>query len=91
MGGLHNRVKYYKNYSNLGSIKNYQKTLYEYATGEWIVNLDGDDFLTNRSFISKAIQVVISDDSVGFVFSNYAIYDENDGSTIKIKNKEGSR
>ena len=83
-----NRVKYYKNYSNLGSIKNYQKTLYEYATGEWIVNLDGDDFLTNRSFISKAIQVVISDDSVGFVFSNYAIYDENDGSTIKIKNKE---
>jgi glycosyltransferase involved in cell wall biosynthesis len=82
-----NRVKYYKNYSNLGSIKNYQKTLYEYATGEWIVNLDGDDFLTNRSFISKAIQVVISDDSVGFVFSNYAIYDENDGSTIKIKNK----
>ncbi len=49
------RVKYYKNEQNIGRVATYHKGLYELAKGEWYLNVDGDDFLTDNSFISKAI------------------------------------
>ncbi len=50
------RVKYYKNNQNLGRVKNYRKALYKYATGEWVINLDGDDYFTDSGFVSKAME-----------------------------------
>ena len=47
-----NRLRYYKNEKNLGRIGNYRKTLYERVTGEWTLNLDGDDYLYENSVIS---------------------------------------
>ena len=54
-----NRIKYYKNDSNIGRVANYHKALYKYASGEWAVNLDGDDYFTDSSFISGAIESII--------------------------------
>jgi len=81
------RIKYYKNSANLGVIENYHNTLYTYATGDWVLNLDGDDFLTDQFFISKAIKIITKNKGIGFVFSDYSIYSENDKSTLNIKNK----
>lgn len=49
------RVRYFTNETNIGRVANYHKALYEYATGEWVLNLDGDDYLTDSGFISRAI------------------------------------
>ncbi|MBK8785156.1 MAG: glycosyltransferase family 2 protein [Chitinophagaceae bacterium] len=49
------RVYYFKNEKNIGRVANYHKALYQLAKGEWYLNLDGDDYLTDPSFISKAI------------------------------------
>ena len=35
------RVKYFRNDTNLGRVSNYRKTLFDYATGDWAINLDG--------------------------------------------------
>ncbi len=50
------RLRYFRNDTNLGRVGNYRKALYEYCTGDWAVNLDGDDYYTDPAFISRAIQ-----------------------------------
>ena len=61
------RLKYYKNEANIGRVANYKKLLEEYATGDWIVNLDGDDYYTDSHFISEAIDKTLENDNVVFV------------------------
>lgn len=52
------RVKYFRNKTNLGRVRNYKKLLEEYASGEWVVNCDGDDFYIDNHFISEAIEII---------------------------------
>ena len=52
------RVKYFKNEKNLGRVGNYRKTLYDYATGEWVVNLDGDDYYIDSHFVSYIAELI---------------------------------
>ncbi len=52
------RVKYFRNQSNLGRVKNYRKALYELATGDWVLNLDGDDYLYDKDFIKTAVSLI---------------------------------
>ena len=52
------RIKYFQNSNNLGRVGNYHKALYEYATGEYVLNLDGDDQLIDNTFISDAISLI---------------------------------
>lgn len=53
-----NRLKYYRNSANLGKTKNYRHCLYELATGEWVLNLDGDDYLADDHYISFAMEQI---------------------------------
>jgi len=53
------RVKYFRNEQNLGRVQNYRKALYEYATGQWVLNLDGDDYLYDNDFVKNAIDNII--------------------------------
>ncbi len=52
------RLSYYRNSTNLGRVANYHRTLYERATGDWVVNLDGDDYFTDQEYIYTAIQYI---------------------------------
>ncbi len=52
------RVKYHRNHKNLGRVANYRFALSTYASGRWVLNLDGDDFLTDRSFLKDSMEVL---------------------------------
>lgn len=52
------RVRYFKNKINLGSGLNYQKLLYEYATGEYGHFLTDDDYFIDRQHLSKANNLI---------------------------------
>jgi glycosyltransferase involved in cell wall biosynthesis len=54
------KIKYYINDSNVGRVKNYNKCLYERVTGDWMINLDGDDYFTNTDFLKKSIHSFIN-------------------------------
>lgn len=60
-------VIYRRNPSNLGRVANYRGGLRDLANGEYVLNLDGDDELTNDSFISKAVCIIQSDNEIVFV------------------------
>lgn len=52
------RVKVVINDHNLGRAANYHKTAHDVASGDWLINLDGDDFFISRDFISNAIKEI---------------------------------
>lgn len=54
------KFKYYRNTKNIGRVGNYRKCLYEYATGQWALCLDGDDYLTDTNFISDCVHTVMN-------------------------------
>jgi len=52
------RFRYICNERNLGRVANYRRALVQHARGEWVLMLDGDDYLTNVGFISHAWQAL---------------------------------
>lgn len=62
------RIRYIRNSQNIGRVANYKNTLENYATGDWVVNLDGDDFFIDNSFIAIAIELIIQNDTSKVVF-----------------------
>ncbi len=62
-----NRLRYYRNEPQLGRVLNYRTCLYKYAYGDWVLNLDGDDYLIENSFISTAIELIKTDENIVFV------------------------
>ena len=63
------RLKYYKNETNLGRVGNYKKALEEYATGDWVVNCDGDDYYIDDRFISGVIAHIKGTPNRNIVFA----------------------
>ncbi len=55
------RVKYWRNDRNLGRLANYRNLLYNLTSADWVVNLDGDDYYTNPSFVSNAIKRIVKE------------------------------
>jgi glycosyltransferase involved in cell wall biosynthesis len=70
------RLKYYRNSANIGRASNYRKLLYEYATGDYVINLDGDDFFNDKDYLSKAMEYFKKDDGVVLVFANQNVLHE---------------
>lgn len=63
------RLKYFRNQINLGRVRNYKKALEQYATGEWVVNCDGDDYYINDRFISDMMAHIEDSSSENIVFA----------------------
>jgi glycosyltransferase involved in cell wall biosynthesis len=81
------RIRYFRNKENIGILRNYKKSLYNYTSGDWVINLDGDDFFIDPSFISDAVKLTLEDDSIVLIFGNYCEYYQNTEKTINIMNK----
>lgn len=58
------RLKYVRNATNLGRTSNYRNLLYNHALGDYVVNLDGDDYYTDSHFIAEAVNLVRSDQNI---------------------------
>jgi glycosyltransferase involved in cell wall biosynthesis len=70
------RVRYIKHPTNLGRVANYHNLVYELSQGEWLVNLDGDDYWINNHFIETAMQVANTDPAVTLVFGRQKYYNK---------------
>jgi glycosyltransferase involved in cell wall biosynthesis len=80
--GLLTKVKYYRNQKNIGRVANYNKLLYEYANGDWVVVLDGDDYYVDNTYIQSAVDIIMTDNSLVMVSAGHIIEKE------EIKNRE---
>lgn len=55
------RFRYVRNERNLGRVGNYHNTAHNVAQGEWLINLDGDDYFVSKTFISDAISSILKE------------------------------
>jgi len=55
------KLRYIRNPTNLGRTENYKELLYSHATGDFVINLDGDDYYTDNNFISDAMSRIKED------------------------------
>ncbi len=77
------RLKLKRNACNLGKHDNYRKLLHEYATGEWAVNLDGDDYFICTDFITAAVREIEKNEKLVCVQAGYIIR-SRDGTTDRL-------
>ncbi|MBL7755022.1 MAG: glycosyltransferase family 2 protein [Chitinophagaceae bacterium] len=66
----HPKLKCHQNEKNLGRVGNYRHLLYDLVQGEWVVNLDGDDWFTDSGFISRAVHQIKQYQDVVFYHAN---------------------
>jgi len=78
------RFKYFRNKKNLGIVSNYRKSLYDYVTGDYVLNLDGDDYLIDRRYISDAVNLIQKHNLVA-VFANQKIFFEANKKLVEDK------
>ncbi|MCX7641855.1 MAG: glycosyltransferase [Elusimicrobiales bacterium] len=65
------RIKVFRNDKNYGRSYTYRKLLYELATGEWVLMLDGDDYLVKSNFFKKATDMILKIDNLVAVIGGY--------------------
>lgn len=76
------RFTYYKTAVNIGRVANYRKLLYEYATGDWVVMLDGDDYYTQSNYISKAVGFINEYPALVLVGAGHTIFYEKKNENV---------
>lgn len=75
------RFSYYKTKTNIGRVGNYRQLLYEYASGDWVVMLDGDDYYIDSHYISYVVSFILKYPKLVFVGAGHKIYYECTGET----------
>ncbi len=76
------RFTYYKTAVNIGRVANYRKLLYEYATGDWVVMLDGDDYYKQSNYISKAVGIINQNPALVLVGAGHTIFYEKKNENV---------
>src|SRR6476660_1491131 len=71
------KVRIVINEKNLGRVANYKHTLEHHVRGEWVVNLDGDDYYTDNTFVSSAIKQICGEPDIVFLQAGHTIADAN--------------
>lgn len=69
------RFRYVRNERNVGRVENYRRGVTEHARGEWVLMLDGDDYLTDPEFIRRACEAIDrhADGPVAFVQAGHRV------------------
>lgn len=78
------RLKVSRNTRNLTRVGNYRRCLYELAGGEWVLMLDGDDYLYDPAYIERAINLTEQKQGIDLVFSNILRRRDNLGGVLEI-------
>lgn len=78
------RLKYFRNEENIGMIKNRHRALYDYATGDYVLHLDGDDYFIDSGYIRMAMDLV-DRQGLALVFARIQSLYEKDGVIIEDK------
>jgi glycosyltransferase involved in cell wall biosynthesis len=78
------RVRLYRNDANLGRVGNYRRCLYQLARGTWALLLDGDDYLVDSSYISRAMRRANEDDTIDLFFGNSLRLREDIGGAFRL-------
>jgi len=78
------RLKIVRNTFNLGRVGNYRNLLYNHASGDYVVNLDGDDYYTDSDFIAEAVRTINPHKNAVMVVAKIATKSQNHESVSRL-------
>ena len=86
------KVLIHRNEINLGRVSNYQATLQKLVKGDWFVNLDGDDYFVNKTFVEDAVKSLnaCDKDKIAFYKGNTSFQIIEDSKIDKVKLSEAA-
>ncbi|MBI4587665.1 MAG: glycosyltransferase family 2 protein [Candidatus Rokubacteria bacterium] len=84
----HPALRYVRNEHRLGRVANYRRALHELATGEWVLVVDGDDYLTDPGFLSRALARSAGDQETVLVVAGERVL-ETDGTSVERRPVRG--
>ncbi len=79
------RFKYFRNDENIGMVRNWRKSVFEYSTGDWFMILSDDDYLIDNSYVSKALKLASKDKDITLIYANGYILHEEKGILEKLE------
>ncbi|WP_020613944.1 glycosyltransferase family 2 protein [Sediminispirochaeta bajacaliforniensis] len=77
------RISYYRNEVNIGRVENYRKTLYERTHGDWVINVDGDDILTERHYFSHAMKIAQENKNISIIYADKGVISTDQAPSYK--------
>lgn len=72
-----NKVKYFINEKNIGMAPNWRKALNDYAEGDFAMILSDDDYLIDITYVEKAINSMIKNDTKLTFCNCLEVYEKN--------------
>lgn len=81
-------IKYIRRTSNLGHIANYHDTLQNIVTGEYVLNLDGDDFFIDMTYIRSCVELIEKHPDIKLVFARQGTFFEQNNKVVYDKVNE---
>lgn len=78
-------IKYIRRTSNLGHIANYHDTLQNIVTGEYVLNLDGDDFFIDMTYIRSCVELIEKHPDIKLVFARQGTFFEQNNKVVYDK------
>jgi glycosyltransferase involved in cell wall biosynthesis len=75
------RFRYFRNSENLGLVPNLRKVCFEYASGDWLLILNDDDYLIDPHYVSKAMDLLSQDSEIVVIHSNCRVLVTTDRTT----------
>ena len=79
---IDSRFIYKKNDKTLGRAGNYKNLLYNLSSGDWYINVDGDDYLKDENFIAKAVEMILVNTKIVAIVADCERYDEKNNTAI---------
>ena len=83
------RLRYVRSPVNRGRVANYRHTLEHLARGDYVLNLDGDDWLCDPRYISDAVEMIRTEPTLALVFARSTVYDEARDSFREVPRNAG--
>lgn len=78
------RLRYFRNEINIGMVANWQRAVYEYASGEWFIILSDDDFFTDAFYLSKVDSLIKKHRQLVLVYAEGVVIEEQTGKKIEL-------
>src|SRR5581483_2627933 len=82
------RLRYCRNDVRKGRVGNYRHTLYEQARGLWVLNVDGDDYLTDNRFVEDAMRAVAGCDDIVMVCAGQRVLLNDGRSKVDVPTRQ---
>lgn len=79
------RVQYRRNEQNVGMVQNWRKAVVSDARGDWFIMLSDDDYFIDAQYISKAVDLIVSNPDIVLVYADGIISLEGSNQQLELR------